>query len=91
MAKDRFKTRASWDTNFKYSGQVMSNYSAPKKEPLSTHQQRVLTEMIRNKEYINDWEVKFLRDILTRNFKLSERQKSKVRDIFVKIENKKND
>ena len=84
MAKDRFKTRASWDPSFKYTGQTLT-ISPPKRELLSGEQRHIISEMLQNKKYLNDWETKFLRDILIKNFKLSIKQKNKVRDIFYKI------
>lgn len=91
MAKDRFNRRSNWDTGFKYTGQLMPKEpkSLQPKESLSKNQYVMLSSMLMDKEYLNDWEVNFLRDIITRNLKLSEKQTDKVRSIFMKIEKNK--
>ena len=89
MPKDRFNTRASWDTSFKYSGQLMPkapNVSTPKKEMMSVGTLTNLTSFY--KDYngkMNDWEKDFVNNIINKGFKVSPKQKKILKKIFIKV------
>lgn len=86
MAKNRFNTRASWDSSFKYSGQIMPKYSAPKKQPMTPHQLNKLSEFkakFNNK--MNDWERNFIKSIIVNGVKASPKQKEILKKIFIKV------
>ena len=79
MAKNRFNTRASWDTNFKYSGQLMPK--APKvsnlhKEKMTAKTRSNISNFYQNVvDRMNDWEAGFIKSIIEKGFILSPKQK----------------
>jgi hypothetical protein len=86
MAKNRFNTRASWDTNFKYSGQLSPSSLSPKKQPLSSDQLNRLSEFkAQFNDKMNDWERDFIKNIIVNGVKTSPKQKEILKKIFIKV------
>lgn len=89
MAKDRFNTRASWDSSFKYSGQMMPKapkVSIPKKEMMSASTLSKLTAFYKDSNSrMNDWERDFVNTIINKGFEISPKQKKILKKIFIKV------
>ena len=83
MAKDRFKTRASYDNTFKYGFTKMNHYKIPDRKELSDRQREWLVKTV--KECNSESGKKFLRSILVENKIPTERQKIVIRDIIRKL------
>ena len=88
MAKDRFNTRASWDSSFKYSGQLMpkeSNVSNPPKEKMSSKTRSNISRFYQSSvDKMNDWEAGFVKSIVDKGFVLSPKQKETFKKIYLK-------
>lgn len=85
MAKDRFKTRRSYDNNFKQSGQLGSQNYKPKKQKLSEKHLNALLVIQGNfKDKMNDWEAGFMKSIIKVGFRLTIKQQ----EILKKIKEK---
>ena len=85
MAKNRFNTRASWDTNFRYSGQL--GPSSPSSNIRTPRVSKIVN--IAKKDYfhkMNDWEKGFISNLDSTNFTLSDKQLNKVKDIIKKYD-----
>ena len=82
MAKDRFKTRASYDSTFKY-GQY--EYNKPSKREVTSEQVAVMKEIYLS-DRINNWEKGFIKDCLTYR-SLSPKQKSIINGIYKRYVN----
>ena len=94
MAKDRFNTRASYDSSFKYSGQLMplppKPTNTPPKKKMSDNVLHNITSFYKSSvDLMNDWEAGFVKSIIDKGFDLSPKQKNTFKDIFVKIQRKK--
>lgn len=88
MAKNRFNTRASWDDSFKYSGQLMPK-SSPSKTPSDKYKSQKEIELLDAVDTMfykgmNDWEKGFISNLKQSPWKLSPKQKDKVKDIAKK-------
>ena len=95
MAKDRFNTRASWDSSFKYSGQMMplspKLTNTPPKKRMTDNVLNKITSFYKNSiDVMNDWEAGFVKSIIDKGFELSPKQKETFKNIWLKID-KKND
>jgi len=87
MPKDRFNTRASWDTSFKYSGQLMPKVSKSSPESKYKSKKEIeLLEAVGTMFYkgMNDWEKGFINNLRQSPWMLSPKQKAKVKDIAKK-------
>lgn len=88
MAKNRFNTRASWDTSFKYSGQLMpkESKSSPSTDKYKSKREIELLDAVDTMFYkgMNDWEKGFISNLKQSPWKLSDKQKAKVKDIAQK-------
>ena len=93
MPKDRFNTRASWDTSFKYSGQLMPKDSRftpkSKSSPESKYKSKKEIELLDAVDTMfykgmNDWEKGFINNLRQSPWMLSPKQKAKVKDIAKK-------
>lgn len=80
MAKDRFKTRSSYDSRFKYGVQLKSN----KSERKITYTQTELLKKMYQSEKLNVWEKGFIKNCL-RYDTLSEKQKLVLNNLFLKL------
>lgn len=81
MPKDRFNTRASWDTSFKYSGQLMPKSKSSSK--YRTKQQQDFVDAISSiwNSKMNDWESNFVTNIRFSPWTISNKQWKKLTDI----------
>ena len=82
MPKDRFHTRASYDSNFKYGVSELSNQSF---RTITFKQTEFLKKLYGNK-YLSPWEKNFIKDILSKN-SLSEKQINIIKNIH-RLKNK---
>jgi len=93
MAKNRFNTRASYDSSFKYSGQLMPSESKSsiltKKKMASNVLAKISSFYKSSVDVMNDWEAGFVKSIIDKGFDLSPKQKNTFMDIFDKIQRKK--
>tara|TARA_R110002153_G_scaffold264543_1_gene426501 strand:+ start:1382 stop:1645 length:264 start_codon:yes stop_codon:yes gene_type:complete len=85
MGKDRFNTRASYDSTFKY-GEYLAPMTSTKRQ-VSSKQIEIIKEMRKSKK-LNNWEKQFLKDVsLLPSF--STKVKDKLNLIYVKVKGKK--
>lgn len=83
MAKNRFNTRASWDSSFRNTGQIMPRYSPPKNKSkkipkYKTKGQIEKIDFINTLFYskMNEWEQTFINSVTQVPFRLSEKQEA---------------
>jgi hypothetical protein len=81
MSKDRFKTRASYDTNFKYGVQEIKGEG--KKRNINEKQVEFLKKLYKSK-LLSSWEKNFIKSILTFD-NLSDKQITIIKKIYNKI------
>jgi len=79
MPKDRFKTRASYDAEFKF-GVTEFNYKS--NITLTEKQVSIMKQMYRS-DVITDWERAFLKSVSSRRH-LSDKQKKTLNKIYKK-------
>ncbi len=77
MAKDRFKTRASYDTNFKYSG---LEYNPTKTKVITGTQVDTMRQMYQS-DKLNSWEKKFVKNCMKYD-SLSQKQKDLLNKLY---------
>lgn len=80
MAKDRFKTRASYDTTFKYGEYITPIHST--KRTITEKQIKILGELYK-KPNISDWDKDFIKSVLKFNT-LSKKQRDILNTIYIK-------
>jgi len=79
MAKDRFKTRRSWDSKFKYG----SLYEKPlPKRTITEQQTNIMNDMLQSGK-LSEWEFDFVRNC-KKFYTLSQKQKDILNKIYKK-------
>jgi len=79
MAKDRFKTRASWDKEFKYG---ITPYSFKDRRTVTSQQTNFMRDLYYS-DKLNSWEKNFVKSLL--GFKhLTKKQKETLKKIYIK-------
>jgi hypothetical protein len=87
MAKDRFNRQKPvyWNKNFKETGSFERYKEPNKKEPRSRSQQNKLLLMYEvYKPVLSNWDIEFLKSVISLPFKLSPKQKQVVITIMHK-------
>jgi len=85
MAKDRFKTRSSYDSEFKYGLQEQSYKS---KRTTTGTQTDLMKSMIKS-DKLNVWEKGFVKNCLRYN-NLTDKQKLHLNKIYLKLKRQPN-
>lgn len=80
MAKNRFNTRASYDTDFKYG---ISEIKGEGKKRTITEKQVKFMKNLYELHNLTDWERNFIKSLLTFDT-LSEKQLETLKSIFIK-------
>jgi len=78
MAKDRFKTRASYDTNFKYGG---LEYTPSTKRTVTSKQVSIMKQLYYSSK-LNNWEKNFVKNCMKLD-SLSDKQKTLLNKLYL--------